>query len=44
MALAALSKTRDAWVADFLYRSARFERDAHMAGLMYHAAIANERG
>ena len=43
-ALNALSKVRDGWVADFLYRSARFESDAHMASLMYHAAIANERG
>ncbi len=44
MALAALSKAHDAWIADFLYRSARFESDAHMASLMYHAAVANERG
>lgn len=42
-ALNALSKMNDAWIADFLYRSARFESDAHMASLMYHAAIANER-
>ena len=44
MALAAISKAHDAWIADFLYRSARFESDAHMASLMYHAAVANERG
>ncbi len=43
-ALNALSKVRDGWVADFLYRSARYESDAHMASLMYHAAVANERG
>ncbi|MCH7976108.1 MAG: hypothetical protein IIC18_06100, partial [Bacteroidetes bacterium] len=43
-ALAALSKAHDAWIADFLYRSARYERDAHMASLMYHAALANKRG
>jgi hypothetical protein len=43
-ALNALSKMNDTWIADFLYRSARFESDTHMASLMYHAAIANERG
>ena len=44
MALAALSKANDAWIADFLYRSARYESDAKMASLMYHAAVANDRG
>ncbi len=44
MALAALSKAHDSWIADFLYRSARFESNPHMASLIYHAAIANERG
>lgn len=44
LALAALSKARDAWIADFLHRTARFESDTHMAGLIYHAALANERG
>ena len=43
-ALNALSKVRDSWVADFLHRTARFETDPHMAGLIYHAAVANERG
>lgn len=43
-ALNALSKLNDSWVADFLHRTARFESDAHMAGLIYHAAVANERG
>lgn len=43
-ALNALSKVRDGWVADFLHRSARYESDPHMASLIYHAAIANERG
>jgi len=44
MALAALSKAHDSWIADFLYRGARYESDARLASLMYHAAIANERG
>ena len=44
MALAALSKAHDAWIADFLLRSARYESDAHLASLMYHASIANQRG
>jgi hypothetical protein len=44
MALAALSKANDAWIGDFLYRSARYESDAHMASLMYHAAVANGHG
>ncbi len=44
MALNALSKVQDAWVADFLYRSAHFETDPHMASMIYHAAVANERG
>jgi hypothetical protein len=43
-ALNALSKVRDNWVAYFLRRSARFESDPHLAGLMFHAALANERG
>lgn len=43
-ALNALSKLNNSWVADFLNRTARFESDPHMAGLIYHAAVANERG
>lgn len=43
LALAALSKAKDAWIADFLRRSARYEKDHHLASLMYHAALANVR-
>ena len=39
-ALSALSQVNDAWVADFLARSARFERDPEMARLSYFAAQA----
>ena len=44
LALAALSKAKDAWIADFFYRSARLESDPHMASLMYHVALANDQG
>ncbi|MDX1420667.1 MAG: hypothetical protein R3181_11920 [Rubricoccaceae bacterium] len=38
LALAALSTMRDGWVSDFLVRSARFEKDPHLAQLYLHAA------
>lgn len=38
LALAALSQMHDGWVADFLVRSARFEKDARLARLYLFAA------
>ncbi|HLT47894.1 MAG TPA: hypothetical protein VK002_11745 [Rubricoccaceae bacterium] len=40
LALAALAQMHDGWVADFLVRSARFEKDEHLARLYLHAAQA----
>ena len=45
-ALAGLAQMSDGWVADFLLRSARFEKDEHLARLTLHAAqaVAARRG
>jgi hypothetical protein len=38
LALSALAQLRDGWVADFLARSARFEKDPRLTRLYLHAA------
>jgi hypothetical protein len=40
-ALAALTQLDDPWVTDFLFRSARFEREPRLAQIYLHAAIAS---
>lgn len=43
LALSALAEMKDAWVTDFLNRSALFEKDEHLARLTAYAASASNR-
>ena len=41
-ALAALTQIDDRWVTDFLFRTARFERDPRLAQIYLYAALASK--